>query len=102
MNLKPGVRLTGADGALAIALQVADSVYRSFNLDMTVTSVTDGRHKTGSFHYRGLAADVRTRNIAEKDRPALLTALRAALADWDVVDEGDHFHIEPSPAYGMG
>jgi hypothetical protein len=53
--------------------------------------VGDGRHKPTSFHYQGLAVDIRTRDYLW----CLIELLKTHLGEgWDVVEEGDHIHIE--------
>jgi hypothetical protein len=61
-----------------------------------VTSVTDGKHMVGSFHYRGLAVDLRLpeAHLASKVAQDLSQALGN---EFDVVFEKDHIHIEYDP-----
>lgn len=105
MRLKPGVSLRGVKPQVAIGLLIADGVLRKAGADLIVskiedpvcTSVTDGAHKTGSLHYRGLAFDLRTRDFPSSDGLILNVAetLRAALGhEWDVIVEADHIHCE--------
>lgn len=68
-----------------------------FGLDsVAITEATGGKHKPGSLHYEGRAIDVRTAGIA--DKAGFLKALKAYYGpSYDVIDEGDHFHIEWDP-----
>jgi hypothetical protein len=59
MRLKDGVRLTGATTQVAIAMLIAESLYRAAGGQLVVTSVNDSKHKDGSLHYRGFAVDLR-------------------------------------------
>lgn len=66
--------------------------------DCVITSCRDGKHGEKSYHYSGRAFDLRTRDIALKDQPAIHQALKELMGkDYDVVLEKDHIHIEPSP-----
>jgi len=72
---------------------------------LVVTSANDGRHKRGSRHYQGLAFDIRLRDAHGRvgtiiDEAAITlwcTRLRDALPSWDIIDEGDHLHLEYDP-----
>ena len=98
MTLKPSVRLTGIKPELAVALMVADSVYRDHGCLMVVTAVCDSKHSPGSLHYAGLAADLRTRDIAPETVAKIVERLKSALGmDFDVVLEADHVHLEFQP-----
>ena len=63
-----------------------------FPLDTFITSIREGNHSPGSLHYRGDAFDIRNNSSIK------LKELRhAAGADFDVIQEGDHIHIEYDP-----
>lgn len=96
MQIKPGVRLHGVRPEVVIAMMVANSYIGEF----VVTSVIEGRHSRKSKHYTGCAFDIRTRNLA--DPLTAKDALAAMLgADFDVILEKDHIHVEwdPKEAY---
>jgi hypothetical protein len=106
LKLKPGVSLRGLQPPILVALQVAEGVYREiFHRDCWVTSGNDGKHRTGSFHYRGLAVDLRVHNLpdAKLDAPRALAHLREGLGgEFDVLLEGAgtpnaHLHVEFDP-----
>ena len=101
MKLKPGVRLLGVQPQLIVALLIADSVWHAFKLpEMTVTSVTDGTHSKRSLHYKGMAADIRTRDLDPDLVPKLVGILKQWLGDeYDVVLETSppHIHVEWDP-----
>lgn len=64
-----------------------------------ITSTTDGRHMLGSKHYKGLAVDLRTRDLTMEVRSRYYFALSYALRKLcDVVAETDHIHVEYSPS----
>lgn len=77
---------------------------------VVVTSIHDGRHGRNSLHYRGKAMDVRflgqrpggivaRDHVVQKDKAyRWQDRLRRILgADFDVVLEKDHLHIELDP-----
>jgi len=99
LRLKPGVRLLGLQPQAVLGIMVARTVYAAFGIpELVVTSVTDGKHGRGSLHYKGLAFDLRTRNVDPDIIPSLVAALKDALgSEFDVVFEGDHIHVEWDP-----
>lgn len=99
MKLKKGVDITGLQPELVLGLIIAECVYRTVaNVDLMVTAVKDGKHMTGSLHYKGLAADLRSKDVPEAVLPALVSTLQSSLGDqFDVVFEANHIHIEFDP-----
>ena len=99
MKLKPGVKLKDLQPQIVVAMVVVDSIYQAHDTDCVITSCNDSTHKPDSFHYRGLAIDVRTRNYFE-DKQALRDEIAQALGEeFDVLLEGvgtesEHLHIE--------
>ena len=99
LALKAGVTVGGLSPEILLAIMVAHAVYQEFGQGLTVTSVRDGVHKTGSKHYQGDGADLRTRVF---DSEATKRAVRDVLAsrlghDYDVVLEPTHIHVEYDP-----
>jgi len=99
LSFKPGVKIAGVRSEIAIAINVAASVYFAYGYDCIVTSVVDGKHSRGSLHYSGGAMDLRTRHL-----PNLATVksishdIREGLTDeFDIILEKDHIHIEFQP-----
>lgn len=93
-----GARILGLRPEIVIGLTVANDVYREFGFDCVVTAGIDGSHSRGSIHYKGLAVDLRTRQIPAQDQPKLVAKLQERLGDeFDVVLEGDHVHLEWDP-----
>jgi len=76
-----------------------DRVFNNIvNRDAIVTYTTNGRHSANSLHYSGNAVDLRTRDMTEEQRQQAVEDLRNELGDdYDVVDEGDHIHVEYDP-----
>lgn len=94
-HVKEGVvvgnpRLELIDGLITCA-----EVYYDLGYTLVITSMYDGAHMPGSFHYEGLAADLRTSMVPKERLPSLVAALRRKLPRyWDVVLEKDHIHVE--------
>ena len=101
--IKPGVRIHGIRPEMLVALQVAVGVFAEHGLACIVTSATEGRHGRNSLHYVGCAVDLRSRHLPSREDVGLVaTQLRSALgADFDVVVEPTHFHIEFQPETGV-
>lgn len=96
---KSGVSLKGIQPVTVLGIQMCARGFWSFGLDkMTVTSVTDGKHREGSLHYKGLAFDLRTRDLTKEEVELLADHLRGILeGEWDVVVEKTHIHVEFDP-----
>ena len=100
--LKPGVRIHGIQPEMVLALQVAAGVFAEHGLACIVTSATEGRHGRNSLHYVGCAVDLRSRHLPPRDVDLVAAQRRSALgADFDVVAEPTHFHIEFQPETGV-
>lgn len=98
MRLKPGVKLAGVKTEIMFAVLVADQVYREVGKDVVITSVTDGTHSANSLHYKGLAVDLRTSYLTEQEKKFAVEQLKVRLgAEFDVVLESTHIHIEFDP-----
>jgi len=98
MKLKRGVNLAGIQPELVVAMIVCEGIISRYQ-EFTVTSILDGKHKTGSLHPKGLALDIRTRNFSgESALKNCIEDLRDALGpQFDVVRESDHIHVEFDP-----
>lgn len=98
IHFKEGVRFEGVQPVLWDGLLTVAVSYHTFGYQLVVTSLTDGTHKEGSLHYKGLAADLRTRHLKVNDVAVVVRGVKDALGKgWDVVLEGDHIHIEYDP-----
>jgi Hedgehog amino-terminal signalling domain. len=72
-----------------------EDVFDDLGYDVTITSGTEGDHAEESFHYNGLAIDVRTRDLTQQEAKGARSILEDALnQEYDVVLEKDHIHIE--------
>jgi hypothetical protein len=103
MRLKAGLsgaRISGLRPEAVVALMVAASVYADHQQPFMCTAGLDSKHMAGSLHYVGLAVDIGL--PAADQKTVLLRDLRDALADdFDVVEEGNHIHIEFQPKRGV-
>lgn len=64
-------------------------VYERYGEPMFVTSIRDGNHSAGSFHYIGDAFDIKYADIIPEQEIRL-----AAGSDCDVIFHKTHIHIE--------
>jgi hypothetical protein len=78
------------------AVSIADKLSKEISgKEITITSILDGVHSKNSLHYSGNAFDLRIWYYTEKQKKALVEKLALALGkDFDVIDEGDHIHVE--------
>jgi len=95
-----GCRIQGLQNELLLGLIIANDVYKSFQLDLLVTCITDSKHSSASLHYVGFAADLNRPNFDNVNM--VIERLKTHLGDdFDVVLESDHIHIEFQPKRGV-
>lgn len=100
MTFKESATRQGVQPQIWVALGIAETIYRYNGLKMVVTSLTDSHaDKPASLHNRGLAADIRTRNVPHDLLRTVHGSLTSVLdpMGFDVVLEADHLHIEYDP-----
>lgn len=100
----------GVQPQILYAIIRADQLVRATGMlqNITITSLSDGIHKAGSLHPKGLACDISVRDLpmdAEKFRADLARALGP---EFDVLHEvpsakhpevtAEHIHVEYDPA----
>lgn len=96
--IKAGVNVTGIKPEIVLAVIMAQAIYARHGAGLVITSALDGKHSRGSLHYSGNAIDLRTRHVSRDDAETIADELRAALgAQYDVVLEKDHIHVEFQP-----
>jgi hypothetical protein len=96
--LKPGVRIAGLRPEILLAVVIAERVCAEMGVDRVVTACVDGVHQAGSLHYCGLAVDLRSRDFRPGDVEKAIARIKQCLgADYDVVLEKDHIHLEYQP-----
>lgn len=95
LSLKPGVTARGIQPELLLALLALDGIYQHAGYPLVITALTDGKHMEGSLHYKGRAADFRTRDIPIPVVNLIIKNTKDALGgDYDIVLESDHGHLE--------
>lgn len=99
MQLKSNVKLALLKPQLLVAILVVEDIFKKAGIPFVITSVNDGEHMNGSKHYTGEAFDCRTKDINQATlRHSILSSIKSQLdRDFDIVDEGSHFHIEYDP-----
>lgn len=103
----PHVILAGIRPELAAAFPIVGDVYTHHGQTAIITCVKDRNHGFGSLHYTGAAFDVWWSDDWDLDPELIRLKLYRYLngfpahkqipAEWDIVFEGDHFHIEFQP-----
>lgn len=63
----------------------------------TITSANDGRHMSGSKHYKGNGIDMRTYDMEGMETVVATTARDFLGENYDLVLEDDHIHVEYDP-----
>ena len=98
LMFKTGVRVTGIRPEILLAVVVAERVYEGLGADCMITACIDGKHMAGSLHYVGAAVDLRTQNLHPGDADKVIARIKECVgADYDVILEVDHIHIEFQP-----
>lgn len=98
MTFKAGVKIGGLQPETIVAIMVMDDIYQSFGIHLIVTAIMNGKHMVGSLHYKGYAFDCRTRDVAPSTVNSILACAKQTLdGEFDVINEGDHIHIEYDP-----
>lgn len=98
MKLKPGASLKGVVWELFEAALKVEAAYNALGHDCIITSGTDGQHIPKSLHYKGKALDFRTFHVPVTQREKIRKSVKQRLgADYDVILEKDHLHIELDP-----
>ena len=105
IDLKDGVEIDEMTDEMQDALdEIADAwSVNAEDITPVITSGNegtdgDGVHGTGSLHYSGDAVDLRTNNLTQDQVDSIVSDLSTALGnDYDVIDEGDHIHLEYDP-----
>jgi RHS repeat-associated protein len=89
----------GLTGNITQIENIVDNVFNNVvNRDAIVTYTTNGTHNPNSLHYSGEAIDLRTRDLTSQQRQQATDMLKKALdQDYDVLNEGNHIHIEYDP-----
>lgn len=98
MILKNGVSIKGLKPEILFAIMVTNEVYKSFGFELVITSIMDGKHSSGSFHYKGMAFDCRTSMLSGQQKIDIVRTLKDKMDEsFDIVLESTHIHIEYDP-----
>lgn len=96
MILKAGVTLAGLNILMRPVLRHAERIWMANGEDdgVTITEALGGTHSATSWHYYGLALDLRTRYFTTEVYNDITLEMREALPDYDVVAHSTHMHVE--------
>jgi hypothetical protein len=104
LRLKDGVLWVGTRLETVTAILRIWELFDSLNIpELTVTSLLDGRHMTGSKHPKGEAVDIRTHGLGTDLPPVLVQKIKTILGPgYDVILENrgtpnEHIHVEWDP-----
>ena len=100
MRLKEGVRIRGIKAELVFVLQKCDEIHKElFKKEMVITSLNDSRHGLNSYHYKGLAADLRLKDKPREKWELFRAVIATTFPECDVLIESPdtpnaHLHLE--------
>lgn len=104
-RVKTNVPISGLQREMLYAIDVARAIWQEMgpgNLYVTSCRYRD-KHGTGSHHYKGLAIDLRSKNLENRHKRVALVELKKRLGpEYQVILESmgtdnEHFHIEYDP-----
>ena len=96
LRLGRSIMIQGIRPELLLALLIISDLCRVQGLIAVVTSILDGLHMRNSLHYTGAAVDFQIDLTADHEPWVAELRERLGLA-YDVIDEGDHIHVEYQP-----
>ncbi len=96
MKLKEGVTLAGLNILMRPVLRHAERLWVAHGQEdgVTITEALGGTHSATSWHYYGLALDLRTRYFTTEVYNGITLEMRKALPEFDVVAHSTHMHVE--------
>lgn len=98
VKAKAGVKIDALKPQALEGLKIVYLLYLVHGKVLTVTSTAEGQHSAGSLHGKGLAFDVRTRDIPIDMMLGIIKDAKDLLgASFDVLLESTHAHIEFDP-----
>jgi hypothetical protein len=78
-----------------VGLWYLEALFLSECRSVVVTHTFDGQHKEGSLHFKNRAVDILPPG---RENALLLKQAKQNMGkDYDVIDEGDHWHMEYDP-----
>jgi hypothetical protein len=99
LDFKPNVVLD-LEREMVIVLPAIERAHQKVGVirGAYITSARDSVHGKGSLHPKGLAIDLRTRDLEMSRIIELASEIKATLGkNFDVVIEQDHLHVEYDP-----
>lgn len=95
-EVKVGVTMDGLHPIMQEAITVVNKIHLGFFKTPVIVTDAIADRSYFSYHPLGLAVDIRNRHISRPNMMyAFILEIRRSLGnDFDVVDEGDHIHIE--------
>lgn len=104
ISIKEGAKIIGIQSESILGLCIVSKVFEKFVVELVITEVTGGAHKTGSLHYAGLAVDIRSKNITDDLlKKLILENCKSRLGkNFDMIlenegQDNEHFHLEVDP-----
>ena len=95
MRIKQGVKLLGIRPEIQASFFAIQRLCDEYGIEFWITCGTNGKHKRSSAHYKGLAIDVRSRDLRAVDKDRFAIELQARLQnEFDVIAHRTHFHCE--------
>ncbi len=99
LRIAANVRMQGVRPEMLLGIMVLSDLCRGSGTRALITSVLNGLHMVNSLHYVGAAIDFTIDR--PEDRAAWVAELGVRLGrNFDVIDEGDHIHVEYQPHTG--
>ena len=98
MKFKSSVRMDVLTPQMVLGAMMVQIALQKEDIEMIITSISDGTHSKNSLHYVGNAIDIRTRHVPSWKHSDMVSAIKGGLGQhFDVVLESDHIHIEYDP-----
>ena len=95
MIIKDGVQLSGLNILMRVVLKEADRIWKNNGHELVITCGLDGTHSAGSYHYYGLALDLRNKFFTDKEKETVHKELQEVLGrSYVVVTERTHIHVQ--------
>lgn len=89
---------------MLLGAAIIAKVFESHNIDFVITEGTGAKHMIGSFHYKGLAIDIRSHDIPTDSLKYVILqeCIQALGSDFDMIlenvgEDTEHFHAEFDP-----
>ncbi len=97
MKLKGNVTLAGLHLLMRPVLREAERIWKEYGHSdngVTITEALGGEHSATSWHYYGLALDLRTRYFSTEELDKVEKEMKRALPEYDIIVHSSHMHVE--------